>query len=82
MCIYLSFWISKITVNLGEHDRKTFSHTNVRTGVAAAKIHESYHPHPFYLNDIALLLLSSKVNETGKSCFIVLIKLYISLILV
>ena len=52
-----------------------FSKKNFRVAVAHAKIHESYEPHPYFLNDIAIIELEIEVNKTGityNSSFIII----------
>jgi len=56
--------IRKIQVIFGEHDRTFFSKKNFRVSVSKAKIHESYKPDPYYLNDIAIIELAREVNTT------------------
>ena len=52
-------------MTFGEHDRTFFSNKNFRISVSKVKIHESYKPYPYYLNDIAIIELEREVNTTG-----------------
>ena len=52
-------------MTFGEHDRTFFSKKNFRVSVSKAKIHESYKPYPYYVNDIAMIELEREVNMTG-----------------
>ena len=59
------FYSRKIQITFGEHDRTFFSNKNFRISVSKVKIHESYKPYPYFVNDIAIIELEREVNTTG-----------------
>ena len=63
------FYFREITIIFGEHDRtkkskKNFEETDFG-GISRAKMHEAYKPHPYFLNDIAVIELKRDVKKTG-----------------